>query len=241
MIHNHFIAATIACLALCSLSGAAVSDEASFAHRRYPLAKVDRLRPPKFLLDSSSAANDSAAEAWGKQAQALCEEWFPIICRFLATDDWTAPETVQLVLNRDLKVPGATSGAKIQISVDWITKHPDDFGMVIHELTHVIQNYPPNPKQPGWLVEGIADYIRYWKFEPEAPRGRIDVKRASYRNGYGTTAAFLAWIVWKYDKRIIRRLDESLRNGRYADDIFQEATGKELDALWAEFIESQKP
>lgn len=240
MLLTPLVAASIVCLVFASISRAALADE-PLARQRYPLAKTDGIRLPAILLDSSAVSGNAAAEAWGKQAQQLCQEWFPVICLFLATDNWTALETVQLVLNRVLKAPGATSGATIQISVDWITRHPDDFGMVIHELTHVIQNYPPNPKQPGWLVEGIADYIRYWKYEPRSPGGRIDFMRASYRNGYGITAAFLAWIVWKHDNRIIRRLDESLRTGKYTDELFEETTGKNLDALWAEFVASQKP
>ena len=38
------------------------------------------------------------------------------------------------------------------------SEHPEDTGMVIHELTHIIQNYPS--PDPGWVTEGIADYIR---------------------------------------------------------------------------------
>ena len=32
----------------------------------------------------------------------------------------------------------------------------EHFGVVIHELTHVIQAYPAAGDKPGWLVEGIA-------------------------------------------------------------------------------------
>jgi len=33
------------------------------------------------------------------------------------------------------------------------------FGMVIHELRHVVQSYHRG-NTPGWLTEGIADHIR---------------------------------------------------------------------------------
>lgn len=82
--------------------------------------------------------------------------------------------------------------------------------------------------------DGIADYIRWWRYDPEAPRSPIAAD-ASYRDGYRTAAAFLAWVTAKYDKRIVRRLDRALRDGKYADAIFQEVTGKTLDALWDEF------
>ena len=41
-----------------------------------------------------------------------------------------------------------TTGDTIHVSADWIKKHPDDFGLVIHEMTHVIQHYP-NPDPAG--------------------------------------------------------------------------------------------
>jgi len=206
---------------------------------RYPLSKGVALRAPNFELDLSEVADDEQAQAWGAEAQVLCEEWFPVLCRFLATEKWTPPATVRLVLKQELAAPGVTSGHTISFSVKWITAHPDDFGMVIHELCHIVQAYPntTTERKPGWLVEGIADYIRYWKYEPEIPHPRIDAKRASYRQGYGTTAAFLAWLVRKYDRRIVLRLDAALRSGMYQPELFREWTGNSLDDLWIEFAE----
>jgi hypothetical protein len=200
----------------------------------YPLSKAKSAAAPKIELDLTEVSDDAKVRDWAEHSQALCQDWYPIMCRFLATDDWTPPEAVRLVLKKDLAIPGATTGATIQISVKWISEHPDDFGMVIHELTHVIQAYPPGT-QPGWLVEGIADYIRYWRFEPEKRHGPV-APTASYRDGYGTTGAFLAWLVAKYDHRLVRRLDDALRHGQYSDGIFRAATGQDLDALWKEYV-----
>ena len=38
----------------------------------------------------------------------------------------------------DAGAPALTSGNRMQFSAQWIAEHPDDFGMVTHELTHVI-------------------------------------------------------------------------------------------------------
>ena len=38
----------------------------------------------------------------------------------------------------DAGAPALTSGNRMQFSAQWIAEHPDDFVMVIHELTHVI-------------------------------------------------------------------------------------------------------
>src|SRR5437867_9499159 len=89
------------------------------------------------------------------------------------------------------------SGGEIHISAAWVRSHPNDFGMVVHELTHLVQRYPRNPG-PGWLVEGIADYVRLHDFEPLLPRPRIDFTKAKYTDSYKTTAGFLIWLEGKY-------------------------------------------
>jgi hypothetical protein len=224
---------------VCGPTAASSMSAEPLARFVYPLAKSEQLRTPKFELDLSEVSGDEQLAAWGNCAKNLCEDWFPIMCRFLATDDWSPPETVRLVVKKELQAPGVTSGATISVSAKWVSAHPDDLGMVIHELTHVIQNYPPG-RSPGWLVEGIADYIRYWKFEPEKPHSTINPAKASYRDGYGTSAAFLAWITWKYDKQLVPRLDAALRKQQYNETIFHDLTGKDLETLWQEFLAAQR-
>ncbi len=179
------------------------------------------------------------SKKWGLAAKELCEEWFPVLCKFLSTEGWAPPEVVKIVIKPDMKVPGSTSGSTISVNDSFITKHPDDFGMVIHELVHVVQRYPNSHKGAGWLVEGIADYLRYWKYESERPRHKIG-ENASYRDGYSTAASLLAWIVWKYDRRTVRRLDAALRKGDYDDAIFRKITGRDLPELWDEFVKHEQ-
>jgi Peptidase of plants and bacteria len=142
---------------------------------------------------------------------------------------------VRLVFKDEKKGIAYTSGAKITVVADWIRKHPDDFGMVIHELCHVVQSYP---KGVGWITEGIADYVRYFKYEPKPSPPKISAK-ASYKDGYKTSATFLAWIEKAKDKEIVRKLNEVMRSGGYKDELFKEWTGSDLDTLWKEFLGSQ--
>lgn len=221
---------------LFTASGIALADEPSIQRFLYPLAPAKVGDPPVFVIDVTDIADLPDSVRWAEDARTLCEQWHPIVCRFLATDDWTAPKEIKLVFKKELKVPAYASGSTITISGPWIKQHPDDFGCVIHELTHVIQAYPNSRGKPGWLVEGIADYIRFWKYEPEVPRPHIDREKASYRDSYRTTAAFLAWVSSKYDRRLVPKLDKALRDGKYTDAIFGEVTGRNLDALWEEFV-----
>jgi hypothetical protein len=120
------------------------------------------------------------------------------------------------------------------INADWIKAHPDDFGMVIHELTHVVQAY--HHQNPGWLVEGVADYIRWWRYEPESPRTPVNPEKAKYTDSYRTTANFLAWVVGQNHRTLVPELDKAMKDGTYSDDLFEKITGKSLDTLWADYI-----
>ena len=51
----------------------------------------------------------------------------------------------------------ATSGVLITGSVKYFRAHPDDFGAMVRETVHCVQSYGDR-SNPGWLVEGIADY-----------------------------------------------------------------------------------
>jgi hypothetical protein len=171
---------------------------------------------------------------WAEKARDLCEKWYPIIAEALPSKDFTPPREVKLVFKDEKKGIAYTTNAKITVVADWIRKHPDDFGLVIHELCHVVQSYP---KGVGWLTEGIADYIRNYKYEPKQP-GKVGAK-SSYKDGYKTAAVFLAWIEKSKDKDFIRKMNEALRTGKYKDGLFTEWAGADVDALWKEFLAAE--
>lgn len=172
---------------------------------------------------------------WAQKARDLCERWYPTIAEVLASPDFIPPREVQLVFKEEKKGIAYTTGTRITVVASWIRQHPDDFGMVIHELCHVVQSYP---KGVGWITEGIADYVRYFKFEPKPAPPRVSPK-ASYKDGYKTAATFLAWIEKAKDKDVIRKLNGLLRSGGYSDALFKEWTGSDLDGLWKEFVAAQ--
>jgi hypothetical protein len=127
----------------------------------------------------------------------------------------------------------ATSGTRITGSVRFFTEHPDDVGAMVHEVTHVVQRYQSGDR-PGWLVEGIADYVRFFKFEP-GNLGRINPRIARYDGSYRVSAAFLAYLVEKYDADIVRKLNAKLRAGVYTPDIWRELTDKTVEELGDEW------
>jgi hypothetical protein len=200
----------------------------------YALAAGDKaVRPAQVEVDTS-AAPDLAD--WGAKAKKLVMDWHPRVAGMLPSEGFKPRRAVRLVFKKDLRVPAYASGGTITISADWVRKHPDDFGMVIHELTHVIQDYGrAKGPRPGWLVEGIADYVRFFHYEPNV-KIRINPQKASYRDSYRTTAKFLAWVEKQHDKELVRKLNAALRRGEYRDELFQQYTTRTLDQLWANFI-----
>jgi len=191
----------------------------------------DKQDKPRILVEYGDVPD---VKEWAEKARDLCEQWYPAICEALPSKGFSPPREVKLVFKDEKKGVAYTTGAKITVVADWIRKHPDDFGMVIHELTHVVQSYP---KGVGWITEGIADYIRNYRYEPKPP-GKVNPK-ASYKDGYKTAATFLAWIEKSKDKDLIRKLNEALRTGTYKDELFKEWAGADADALWKEFLASQ--
>ncbi|MGL4554159.1 MAG: basic secretory protein-like protein [Gemmataceae bacterium] len=175
--------------------------------------------------------------AWGRDAKRLVEKWHPVIGRLLASDGFTPPGDVRIVFKKDMKGVAFASGRTITIAAKWVKDHPDDYGMVVHELTHVVQSYRRGG--PGWLVEGIADYVRFAHYEP-GTRVVVNRKRASYRDGYRTAGKFLAWAEATHDEELVRTLNAALRAGRYEDGLFKARTGKTLDELWAAFLAAQE-
>jgi hypothetical protein len=192
-------------------------------------------------VDASEAPD---VAAWGKHAGELCAEWYPKISALLASDGFTPPKTVKLRF-RNMSGVAGTGGNEIDVSADYVRRHTNDWGMVIHELTHVVQSYPPVAPEFGWLTEGIADYIRLAHFEPDARPPRINPDRAKYTDSYKTTAAFLRWIEKTHDPEIVKKLNQSLREQKFKLELFKDYTGKTVDELWQEFTDSlraqQKP
>lgn len=184
------------------------------------------------LVDTNDAPD---LKDWGNKAGTLCVEWFPKIAALLPSDGFTTLKEVTLYFDPAMKGVAHAAGGKITISAVFVRSHPDDWGMVVHELTHVVQSYPSGG--PGWLVEGIADYIRIVHFEPQAPRPKL-TRLASYKDAYKTTAMFLEWIEKHHSAGVVVKMNAALRKGEYRDDLWQKLTGKTVDELWKQFLET---
>lgn len=133
----------------------------------------------------------------------------------------------------------AANGA-IVVSAQWLRNNPKDTDLVTHELMHVVQSYPGG--QPGWLVEGIADYVR-WRYGRDNNGANWALPNYSsnqrYTDSYRVTGRFLAWLERKVNGNIVNQLDLALRQNRYQNGaIWNQLTGKSVDQLWDEYARS---
>lgn len=178
---------------------------------------------------------------WARRAGELCAEWYPKIATLLSSEGFQPPERVRLRFREGMRGVAATGRNSISVAAPYVRRHTNDWGMVIHELVHVVQAYPePEPgfTKPGWLVEGIADYIRLSHFEPQARRPRINPDKARYTDSYKTTAIFLEWAERTYNNELIRKLNQALRERRFKLELFKDITGKTVDELWEQFADT---
>ncbi|MGV3661883.1 MAG: DUF6528 family protein [Prosthecobacter sp.] len=221
---------------------AKLGAERVYKARWLPQAKADTRGRTVTKISSANATalvdtNDTPdLKDWGNKAGTLCVEWFPKIAALLPSEGFTAPKEVTLFFDPKMEGVAHASGARIAIAAGWVRAHPDDFGMVVHELTHVVQSYPPGA--PVWLMEGVADYIRIVHYEPKAPRPQIDPAKASHKDAYKTTGMFLEWVEKNHDAGFVARVNAALRQGKYDDALWSKWTGKSVDELWKLFTQT---
>lgn len=187
----------------------------------------------KVIVDTSEVPE---LKAWGENAAKLIQEWHPQIAEMLLQEGFTPTHEIHVVFKKDMDGVAHTIGNRIVIAGNWVKQHPDDNGMVIHELVHAIQAYPRGG--PFWLVEGIADYIRFYKYEPKTQLRGIDPERQSYRDGYRTSAQFVAWLE-KTHPGIVQKINAALRKNEYQNVLIRETTGKSVEQLWDEFVKTE--
>ncbi len=193
---------------------------------------------PPFKVEVNTTAAPEC-EAWAAKAKTIAEEWYPKINEILFGPGQPLPSPVVRLTFEPMKGVAHATGDGIHISADWVMKKsPNDFGMVVHELTHVVQAY--KGKNEFWLTEGIADYVRYERYEPGTQKWKLDPEKSSYKQGYGIAGAFLAWLEKNKNPEIIHKLNAACRAGTYKSEMITELCGADVDALWKEFVGTQK-
>lgn len=222
---------------------ALVALAAAFAARNLSAAE--------YVFDTTGAPE--LAEWTETKLKPVVEAWYPKLCEMLASPMFRAPRTVRFKFQENDQMQGTpawTIGNEISINHQWIKDQlkNEALGCIVHEMVHVVQQYRwgGRNRAPGWVQEGLADYIRWFIYEPEKHAANANFRdaRTRYDNSYRVTANFLDWVERRHGdpkNPIYRRLNEVARDARYTDDFWKEATGKDLPALDAEWKSSSRP
>lgn len=166
--------------------------------------------------------------------QRLVNTFFSVYPVLLST--FNPDATKHVVFNVDSAYDGVAYASRGQITFNpaWFVKHPDDIDVVTHETMHLVQAY--TGRSPGWLTEGIADYVRF-KFGVENIGWALPAFKETqkYTDAYRVTARFLAWLEAHVHQGIVVELNTALRTKTYTQNTWTDLTKKTLDELWADY------
>jgi hypothetical protein len=196
-----------------------------------------------------SAAPDLAA--WAERELApVVREWYPKIVALLPSEGFEAPDRVTIRFRTNMGgTPASASGNRVNCNAGWFRRNlqGEARGSVVHEMVHVVQQYgrarranPNATRTPGWIVEGIPDYIRWFLYEPETRGAEItrrNLERARYDASYRITGNFLDWVVTTFDRDLVRNLNAAAREGNYRESLWETWTGQRLETLGTQWRE----
>lgn len=224
---------TISFLLLCTLLATCIGSLAQDAAKEYPTISTDSIIKGKYTLLFIN--KDTALDATVKQR--LIDAFFTVYPKEAAMYNQHTANKVTFIIDPAYDGVAATSNDVVSFNPEWFRKHPGDIDVVTHEAMHIVQAYP-DEAGPGWITEGIADYVRYkmgvdnaganWKLT------EYNAKQ-NYDNSYRITARFFVWIEQHYDKNFVKQLDAAMRSKKYTDDFAKQHTGKTFSQLWEEY------
>lgn len=168
----------------------------------------------------------------------MIDAFFKVYPEEAAIYNSLAPKHVTFVIDPEYTGVAASADSLTRFNPKWYEQNPNDIDVVTHEVMHIVQAYNKNHYQPSWVTEGIADFVRYtlgvnntaanWSLTP------FNTSQ-SYTNAYRITARFFVWIVNKYDKDFVKKLDAAMRDNAYDNTFWNKTTGKSVDELWSEY------
>jgi hypothetical protein len=171
------------------------------------------------------------------EKQKLIKTFFEVYPQQAKAYNANTLKRITFIIDPNYNGVAETGNGVARYSSRWLQKNPEDIDVVTHEVMHVVQSYP-NESGPGWLTEGIADYVRFkYGVNNEKAGWSLTPFKAtqSYTNSYRITARFLVWLDKNIRPGIVNQLDAAMRTQTYTQGIWKDLTGKSLDELWTAY------
>lgn len=180
------------------------------------------------------ASNDTRFDSVTRQN--MINVFFTVYPQMVERFNKNSLTKVGFFIDTAYKAVAETGDGTSRFNPDWMKRYPQDVDVVTHEVMHIVQDYKGDG--PGWLTEGIADYVRYvYGVNNKGAKWFLPNYRPdqSYKDAYRVTARFLLWVEKNKYKKIVDDLDKAMRDGTYTPRIWVKLTGKTVDELWAEY------
>ena len=206
-----------------------------------------------YTLDVTEAPD---LQEWAaKNLIPVMDEWYPKIIKMLPVDGVTPAKDITFSIRNTTKMgnlsgmPAFAVGNSVVFNANFMREQltGEAIGAGVHEIVHVVQfggeqegGSEQGKRPPLWITEGVADYIRWFLFEPQSKGAEITASNfedAQCDRSYRITANFFDWVIKTHEPDLIRKLNVATRNG-YSDNLWKKWTGKtmyELNDDWKAF------
>jgi predicted alpha-1,2-mannosidase len=173
-----------------------------------------------------------------EQKQRFIEQYFTQYPKLFNKYNSESPKEVLFFIDDKYTGVAEASGNRVRFNPAFFNKNLEDLDAITHELMHLVQQYGYS-NCPGWVTEGIADYVRaiYGINNVKGGWTMPDVLPThSYNNSYRITARFFIWITQNYKSDFITTLDGMIRQKKYSENTWKELTGKSVEELWKDYV-----
>lgn len=214
-----------------------VIDAKGPAPSRVPVKRLVTYKSGKYKFTVDYTLAPDMLPWTEKELMPMVYEWYPKLAAMLPSEGYETASDVLMEYREDLGgTPAYAAGSRLAFNIEFFRNQMqgEAKGCVIHEMVHIVQRYgggkrgkSPLPT-PGWVGEGIPDYIRWFIYEPEKKGAEIttgNFNSAKYDGSYRISANFLNWVVQNKDKDFIRKLNAAAREGEYSEKVWEENTG----------------
>ena len=227
--------------------------EAAATAEPQPRREIVEIEDAKYRIVLDTTESPDLTEWARLELAPVVRQWYPKLVAMLPSEGYEAPRSVTITFSDEMQGVAATGGTNIGCAAAWFRRslQGEAKGAVVHELVHVVQQFgrarragPDAVRTPGWVVEGMADYIRWFLYEPETHGAEISARGAAtarYDASYRVSGNFLNWVTATYDKQLLQKLNAAAREGRYSEQLWKDSTGHTLEELGQQWKASLQP
>jgi hypothetical protein len=177
------------------------------------------------IIDSAGFTGTSADLTLIRQTLV---NWYPKLVQQFSYGSYSTPTTINV--NFAAIGGGAqTSGTTITIGTTANYTSPNFPGLVLHEATHILQQYPSGP---FWVAEGFAVYATHTIYnDANTP---FPSTGSNYTDGYSPGAYLIKSASrWAAASGLPREINVAAHNDTYSDAIFVNRTGRSPAQWWS--------